>query len=486
MPARCPWMLAWRHLAVLPVLGIACTFELDLDNELTVAFEYTMSGADEMSGMLMIPVVLSRPAELPVTVDYALLGGNGATPDLDFELPTGKLVFEVGEIRKEVPVTIKPDSDETEMVESFDIALSSPVGATLDPTRAIHSVRIADHILPRVTIGPTGTNASEASPSMLIVRLDRPSEGESTVVVGVAGGSPAAGPADLTIADGTVVTFANGQMIAMVPIGEKDDTLDEEDNEIAVFTLRGPSPNIVFGPTKTLNHAIADNDAPPIVRFNNATASVNENGLGETINISLSTASGRQVRVDFIRDANDTADNSDATVIGSPGTLTFDPGQTNKTIVLTVNNDAIDEDNETVLVNLSNAVNATFGAATHTLTIVDNDTASVSFMNSTSSVDEDAPGGIAITVRLATESSKTVTVPFSLNGGTTATNGQDFVIMTPSPLVFPPGTTQLTIDVDVPDNPPGNESNERVIIDLGTPTGAPLGGTTRHTLTISE
>ena len=482
-------MQAWRHLVVVPVLGLACSFELDLEDaavEPTVAFEYTMSGADEMSGVLMIPVILSRPADQQITVDYSLLGGNGATPDLDFVLPTGKLVFEVGQLRKEVPVTIKTDGDEMEMVESFDIALASPVGATLDATRAIHSVRIADHILPRVTIGPTGTNASEASPSMLIVRLDRPSEGESTVVVGVAGGSPAATGADLTITDGTVVTFANTQMIAMIPIGEKDDALDEEDNEIAIFSLRGASPNLVIGMSKTLDHAIADNDLPPIVRFNNATASVSESGLGETINISLNTASGREVRVDFIRDANDTADNGDATVIGSPGTLTFDPGQTNKTILLSVNSDTIDEDDETVLVNLSNAINATFGAATHTLTIVDNDTASVSFASASSSVDEDSSGGVNITVRLATASSKTVTVPFSLNGGTTATEGADFALGTQSPLVFAPGTTQLVIAVDVPDNPPGNESNERVIIDLGTPTGAPLGGTTRHTLTISE
>ena len=482
-------MLAWRQLAVLPLLGLACTFELDLEEaaeEPRVAFEYEMSGADEMSGVLMIPVVLSHVATKQVTVDYALLGGNGATPDVDFTLPTGKLVFAIGEVRKEVPVSITPDSDESEMVESFDIALATPVGATLDPARAIHSVRISDHILPRVTIGPTDTNANEGAPSQLYVRLDRPSEGESTVVVGVAGGSPAASSADLTITDGTVVTFTNGQMLVMVPIGEKDDALDEEDNEIAVFTLRGASPNLVLGATKTLNHAIADNDLPPIVRFNNATANVAENGLGETINVSLNTASGREVRVDYIRDGSDTADNGDATVIGSPGTLKFDPGEMTKTILLSVNNDSIDEDDETVLVNLSNAVNATFGTATHTLNIVDNDTASVSFMSSSSSVDEDSSGGVNITVRLSTQSAKTVSVPFSLNGGTTATNGSDFSIDTQSPLVFAPGTTQLTISIDVPDNAPGNESNERVIIDLGTPTGAPLGGTTRHTLTISE
>jgi len=483
-------MRMWGHLGVVLLSGVACSFELDLeDNSIppTVAFEFTMSGADEASGTLMIPVILSRPAEQEVTVDYSLLNGNNATPGVDFDITTGKLVFAVGESRREVPVTIKDDADETEMVETFDIALTSPVGATLDEVRAIHSVRIADHILPRVTIGPGPTTSSEGTPSSLIVRLDKPSEGQSTVVVGVAGGTPApVNNNDLTIVDGTQVVIPNGEMMVSIPIGEKDDVLDEEDNEIAVFTLRGASPNLVLGAAKTLDHLIADNDNPPLVRFNNATANIAENGLGELVTVSLTAASGRQVTVDYIRDANDTADAGDATVTGSPGTLTFDPGQLSKTIAIGVINDNVDEDNETVIVTLSNAVHATINNGTHTATIQDNDTSTVTFQNTAATIDEDSPGGFDITVRLSTPSSKTVTVPFSLNGGTTATDGEDFMINTASPLVFDPGVTMLTISVDAPDNSPGNESDERVIIDIGTPTNAPRGNPSRFTLTIRE
>jgi len=478
------------RLGCVLLLGFACSFELDLeDNTIppTVAFEFTMSGADEASGTIMVPVILSRPAEQEITVDYSLLNGNNATPGVDFDLATGKLVFAVGESRREVPVTIKDDADETEMVETFDIALSSPVGATLDEVRAIHSIRIADHILPRVTVGPTPTSSSEGTPSSLIVMLDKPSEGQSTVVVGVAGGAPAPiGTGDVTIVDGTQVVIPNGEMMVSVPIGEKDDALDEEDNEVAVFTLRGASTNLVLGATKTIDHSIVDNDDPPTVRFNNATATVAENGIGETVTVSLTAASGRQVTVDYIRDANDTADAADATVTGSPGTITFAPGQVTKTIAIGVVNDNVDEDNESVIVTLSNEVHAIIGTGTHTLTIQDNDTSTVSFQGNSATIDEDSPGGINLTVRLATPSSKTVTVPFSLNSGTTATDGSDFTINTASPLVFDPGTTQLTIAIDAPDNAPGNEADERVIIDLGTPTNAPLGTPSRFTLTIRE
>lgn len=478
----------WRHLAVLTI--VACgSFELDLqDNSapITVAFEFTTSGADEASGTVMIPVILSRPADQEVTVDYTVLGGNEATIGVDFELVGGRLTFAVGESRREVAVMITDDNDETEMAESFEIALSAPTNAELDAARAIHSVRISDHILPRVTLG-TGTTTSEATPTMLTVTLDKPSEGTSTVVIGVAGGAPAAaGPNDYTIADGAMVTFQNGQTTATVPIGEKEDTLDEEDPEVVVFTLRGASQNLVIGATRTLDHRITDNDNPPDVRFSNATVNLAETQPGETVTVSLSTASGRVVSVDYARDAADTAADNDATVFGSPGTLTFDPGQTTKTILIGIDNDNVDEDDETVLVNLSNAVNATITTGLHTLNIIDNDVATVSFLNSTSSVDEDNSGGISITVRLATPSSKQVMVPFTLDGGTTATAGSDFIINTASPLIFDPGMTTRTIDIDVPDNAPGNESTERVIIDLGTPTNAPRGTPARHTLSISE
>src|SRR6188768_1665109 len=153
-------MPAWRYLHVLWVVGFSCTFELeleDLSQPPTVAFEYTNSGADEMSGTVMIPVILSRAVDTEVRVTYSLLGGAGAVNGVDFDLAPGTLVFAAGEKRKELPVTIRNDSDMTEMVETFDIALSAPVGATLDPVRAIHSVRIADHILPRVTVSPAAT-----------------------------------------------------------------------------------------------------------------------------------------------------------------------------------------------------------------------------------------------------------------------------------------------------------------------------------------
>ena len=74
-------MTGWRYLHVLWVVGFACSFELDLEENAarpTIAFEYTNSGADELSGTVMIPVILTAASTVEVRVNYSLLGGSGA------------------------------------------------------------------------------------------------------------------------------------------------------------------------------------------------------------------------------------------------------------------------------------------------------------------------------------------------------------------------------------------------------------------------
>jgi hypothetical protein len=482
-------MLTWRHLGLLAI--VACGFENQVgdpsDSDLLIGFEFIDSGADELSGTVTIPVVLSRPAEEAVSVSYSLLNST-AMPGSDFTIEAGTLVFAVGEMRKEIQATITNDMDMTETAEDFNIALSNPIGARLDQAKAIHRVTISDHVLPRANLSGVSTMSGENQPSNLMVMLDRPAEEGSFVVIGVAGGgaAPINVSQDVTITDNVMVAIPKGATTALVAIGEKDDTLDEEDAETAVFTLRGASTNIVLGVTRNLNHNILDNDAAPSITWQAASQNVPENiVLGTTaIDIRLQTQSGRTVRVDYMRDANDTADNGDATVIGSGNTVTFSPGETSKRVFITIDNDSIDEDTETVLIDLSNPVNTTISSATHTININDNDTAAVSFSMSSRTVTEGTTTSVNIV--MDRESTKTVSVSFSRTGGS-ATQGEDWDFATSSPVTFNPGETSKTVNFNVPSSSPGNESNETVQVDLGTPSGGAVRvNPTRFTLTIQE
>src|SRR5205823_9163583 len=89
--------------------------------------------------------------------------------------------------------------------------------------------------------------------------------------------------------------------------------------------------------------------------------------------VSLSAASGKTVTVAYsVTGGTASAGGVDYTL--ASGTLTFAPGVTSQNISLTVVNDALDEDDETIQMALSSPTNATLGAInTHTYTILDND-----------------------------------------------------------------------------------------------------------------
>ena len=93
-----------------------------------------------------------------------------------------------------------------------------------------------------------------------------------------------------------------------------------------------------------------------------------------------------------------------------------------------------------------------------------------------------------ITVLLSTASTQAISVSFSVTGGTAGSS--DYTILTPSLLVFPPGSLSqeihLALTVDGPDGLGGVPLDESVVLTLGTPVNADLGATTAATLTIVD
>jgi len=481
-------MFAWHRLAVLLVVG-ACSFNEPLatdagnpPTELTVAFETASSSADELSNTLMIGVVLSEAPSVPVTVAYSV-GGGTATPSSDFTVTSSILSFGVGETRQEIPVTINADSDEAESNETIVLALASPTGAVLGipPT---HTITINNEILPRVQFMSVTTATAEATQTMVAVTLDKAAAADSTVVLGIAGGT-ATPTGDFTVTDGIVIMIPTGATTAMVPIGEVNDTLDEE-NETIVLTLRTPSPNILVGALSTSTHTINDDDLPPVVEFEVATSSAAENAGSSTIIVTLSAASGRTVLINFDQNASSTASASDATVVGAPGVLGFAPGATQATITITITEDSLDENPEVVDLDLTAPQNATLGArAAHALTIIDNDPPpTVSFSTASSSVTE-GTASVTLEVTLSTASGLPVTVPFSVAAGSSATSPGDFVFVTASPLAFAAGTTAQTIQITIVDDAIG-EPDDVLNVALGVPTNATSGAIETHVLTILD
>ncbi len=79
-------------------------------------------------------------------------------------------------------------------------------------------------------------------------------------------------------------------------------------------------------------------------------------------------------------------------------------------------------------------------------------------------------GTVLMTVQLSAVAEADVTVPFTVDTGSTATAGADYTIDA-SPLVIPAGATSGTIMLTVK-NDLRDEPDETVIVQLGLPTGA--------------
>ena len=479
-------MFAWHRFAVLLLVG-ACSFNEPLatdagntPTEINVAFETASSSADEMSNTLMIGVVLSGAPSAPVTVAYSV-GGGTATPSTDFTVTSSILSFGVGEIRQEIPVTINSDSDEAEANETIVLVLGSPTGAVLGipPT---HTITINNELLPRVQFMSVTTATAEATQTMVAVTLDKAAAADSSITLAVTGTATAV--TDFAIADGTVVMIPQGATTAMVPIGEVGDALDEDD-ETVIFGLTSPSANILVGTLATSTHTITDDDAPPVVQFAIATSSAAEDAGTPTISVTLSAPSGKTVEVDFARNNSSTAGADDATVVGAPGTLTFTPGDVQEAIAVTIADDGLDENAEVVNLGLTAPQNATLGALeVHAMTITDNDNPpTVSFELAASNVDE-ATTAVTVNVTLSSASARNISVPFTVDPASTASDPLDYSIST-TPLSFPAGTLTRTITLDLVDDGL-DELDEDVIITLGTPTNATLVAPSTHTFTIND
>jgi hypothetical protein len=203
-------------------------------------------------------------------------------------------------------------------------------------------------------------------------------------------------------------------------------------------------------------------------------ASVTEGNSGTasaTFTVSLSGSSSQSVAVNYATASGSATSGTDFTA--TSGTLTFPVGTTTRQIVVPVIGDTTPEPNETFVVNLSNAANATISTAQGTGTIVDDDAAEPSLSINDVSVTEGNTGttNAGFTVSLSAASSQTVTVNYA-TASDTATSGVDFT-STSGTLTFPAGTTSRPINVPVIGDTV-QESNETFVVNLSNASNATI------------
>lgn len=180
-----------------------------------------------------------------------------------------------------------------------------------------------------------------------------------------------------TATDGTDYTFTSGILNFPSGITSQTFTFDiiddliDEPNETVIFELFNVVDADIIAANKEHTHTIIDDDATPTVQYV-IPASQNAESVGAPIiEVNLSAPSSQIITVQY-QFVGGTATYGVDYTIPNPGTLIFMPGDTLETLNLSIVNDATNEPDETILIDLFNPSNTSLGLITqHEYTIKD-------------------------------------------------------------------------------------------------------------------
>jgi len=217
----------------------------------------------------------------------------------------------------------------------------------------------------------------------------------------------------------------------------------------------------------------------PAVEFDTAVSAGFETVPAVMLSVSLSVASANTVTVDYSITGGTAVGGEDYYL--AAGTLQFDPCETTEYINISVVDDGLPEDDETLEVTLSDPVNAQLGSnIQHTYTILDT-SPTVAFDTAASEGREDV-SPVNIPVSLSWTWPTLVTVDYNVTGGT-AISGEDYNLPAGT-LQFEPGEVAKYISINIVDDGLNEDPDETIEITLSDPSNAKLGTNAQHTFTI--
>lgn len=392
-----------------------------------------------------------------VTVNYKTVSGT-ALGGSDYAAQAETLKFDPGETFRIVRVPLIDDDATEAATESFSLELSKAPGEDVELDRAVaHGIIVDDDPaqLPSPQISVQDAAAYEGQGYVdFFVRLDKPSATPVTVNYATVNGAALAGNASDYLAQTGSLYFASGETFKTVRVALVDDAVSES-TETLQLALNSPANATLARPSATAT--IVDNDSlagTPSISVNSVTV---DEGVGVAVfTVSLDRPATSVVTINY--GTADGAAKAGADYVSSSGTLSFAPGETAKTVGVTIINETETEASEAFNLVLANpSANSTLGTATGTATIKQNDG-----INDTNVITVDNPfvnesdGILLFKVRLNVAQTEPVTFDYSTLGGT-ATENVDYT-KTTGHYEIPAGTTEVSISVPItedtiPENP---------------------------------
>ena len=384
------------------------------------------------------------PAGAPVAVEFtpAVVNGALAGGATVLRVPAGAVEGTAVTVERtsgttaaatvDIDLTTQPSLPTTHKGYEF-VKATSGLPATILPQVGGLTASVADGM------------ASEGDNVEFVVTLSAESDEEVTVAVAtsVETGDTAISGTDFTAKTETL-TFAADETSKTVTVATTEDEL-AEGNE--TFTLRLSNPTNAEISDATATGTIEDDDQPTVGFSEELVSIVEETGEIE-FDVVLSAASTVAITVDWETEAGSAEADVDYTE--ASGTLTFAPGDTDKTITVAILDDTLLEGLDTFTVRLSGTDDTlvTLGRSSTTGRIIDRDMATISVAGETT-VDEDV-GTVTLTLRASAMAVDAMRFDYRTEDGT-AKAGADYTAAD-GRVTIPAGETDRTITITVLDD----------------------------------
>jgi Ca2+-binding RTX toxin-like protein len=425
-----------------------------------------VSITEENSGTtdMQFTASLNNPSGQTVTVDYTTADGTAMPPN-DYSTATGVLTFAPGETTQIIMVSINGDSL-NEPDEIFTVNLSNPINVVISDDQGVGTI-INDDPVPTLSINNVSVTEldSDTVNAVFTVSLSDASGQTVTADFGTIDDT-AQSSSDYMGTVGTVI-FNPGEISQSITVVVNDDAVTE--NSETFFVTLSSETNAVISGTGGQG-TILDNDPLPTVSINDVSVVEPDSGTtNAAFTVSLSNPSQSTITVDFTTVDGTAVAGLDYT--SNSGTITFAPEETQKDITVVVNNDLLNEADETFSVSLSGQTNAVLGDGQGVGTIINNPIPTIS-VNDVEIVGE--AGNVMVVFEVSDSTSDVVTVEalFGVDGDS-ATIGLDYVA-NPITVTFGPGETTKTVDITIIDDNV-DESDESFTVTLSNPTNAIIG-----------
>jgi hypothetical protein len=442
-----------------------------------VSFSIADSTKLESDGSTALNIVLSKGTNQNVTVPIVTAGTATWGVSGDYISSPSLVVIPSGSLSTLLSIVINDDLiDEDQEIAA--LGLGSPTNAVLGDF-PMHIMTIIDNDdQPEVMFfTPNQVVSEEIGTFTTHVTLSSVSSKSITVPYSVSGTTV---PEDYVINDPSPLVFPPGTQTVGINMTILEGDGWEED-ETLILTLNSPT-NANVGTPGVQTIVITESSAQPDVFFSSSSQSTLEGDKYIDVYVQMSNAWSSDVVIPYTI-SGDASNGVGQDYLLDVDTLSIPVGFTQGTIQVEVFDDSLDESDETITLTMGTVVNGTaISPSTHTITILDDDTPpEVNF--AISQVDKlETAGPFSVTVTLDDLATQDVIVPLNTSGD--ATDGTDYMISTSS-LVIPAGDLSNSFEITIIDDL-DYESDETILIDLGSPTNAVLGSETQFTVNLED